>query len=434
LTRETHYEEARIDAVLDGRYRLRREIARGGQAVVFEAEHQVIGARVAVKTLIRAALDLPDTHARLIREARILGAVRHPNVVAIHDAGTCAAYGPYLVLEMIEGRPLDGILLTRQRLPVGQAVAILVQLCDALTEVHRHSIVHRDVKPGNVLIASTPAGDRVRLIDFGVTTEVADGNGSNDQVRKLTKSGEILGTVEYMAPEQLMGTSVTDARSDVYAAGVVLYECLTGEVPYSGPPTVVMANMIGGTRPGPLRAKRDDVPRSLEIVVFKALEIDPSKRYASCAEFARAMVASCGQAVPAIELLDVRDDRSGARQASSAAATQGEPDAGSRRRNYARAPYVSPGRILMPNGQSADGRTEDISEGGLLMVMEGACGDGQRVRVRLVVPVSGRVVELEGVTKWIKTRRNQLAIGVEFISAAEDVRADIRTYVALMKV
>lgn len=432
MTQELRYEEARIETLLDGRYRLRREIARGGQAVVFEAQHAVIGSRVAIKTLIRSALEAPDNHERLIREARILGTVRHPNVVAIYDAGTCNRHGPYLALEMIEGRPLDGILLTRQRLSLGQTVAVLVQLCDALTEVHRHGIVHRDVKPSNLLIASTPVGDRVRLIDFGVTTDAADGSANADASRKLTKAGEILGTVEYMAPEQLMGTSVTDARSDVYSAGVVLYECLTGEVPYSGPPTVVMANMIGGTRPASLRAKRDDVPRALEIVVMKALEIDPAKRYVSSAEFARAVIATCGQAVPAIALLDVRDDRGGTHQASAAPTVLGDVEAASRRRNYVRAPYVSPGRILMPNGNSADGRTEDISEGGLLMVMEGACDDGQRVRVRMVVPVSGRVVELEGITKWIKSRRNQLAIGVEFTSVAEDVRAEIRSYVALM--
>lgn len=205
---------------------------------------------------------------------------------------------------------------------------------------------------------------------------------------------------------------------------------LDREVPYSGPPTVVMANMIGGTRPAPVRAKRNDVPRTLEIVVNKALEIDPTKRYASSAEFARAMIASCGEAVPAIQLLDVRDDRGTAPQPSTNVTPPA--DAATRRRNYIRAPYVSPGRIIMANGQSTDGRTEDISEGGLLMVTAGACGDAERVRVRLVVPGTVRVVQLEGITKWIKTGRGQLAIGVEFISAPEDVRAEIRSYVGLM--
>jgi len=217
------FEEAQVGDVLDGRYTLRRQIARGGQGAVLEGEHRVTQARVAVKTLIRPALEMAEAHARLILEARILGAVRHPGLVAIHDAGTCEKHGPYLVLEMIEGRPLDGILLTRRKLPVGQAVAIARQLCDALSEVHHHGIVHRDVKPANLLIEATRGSDRVQLIDFGIATMGA-GERPAEASSKLTKAGEILGTIEYMAPEQLMTTGPVDGRADVYAVGVVLYE------------------------------------------------------------------------------------------------------------------------------------------------------------------------------------------------------------------
>jgi serine/threonine protein kinase len=419
------YEEAQVEDVLDGRYTLKRQIARGGQGAVLEAEHRVSGARVAVKTLIRPALDMEDAHARLFREAQILGAVRHPGVVSIHDAGTCAKLGPYLVLEMIEGRPLDGILLTRRTLPVGQAVAVVRQLCEALSEVHYRGIVHRDVKPANVLIEGTRVGDRVQLIDFGVATHTGE---SVHDTRKLTKVGELLGTVEYMAPEQLMTTSPVDARSDVYSVGALFYECLAGELPYLGPPTVVMANMIAGTKPAPLRVKRDDVPRTLEIVIMKALELDPIKRYASTAELSRAAVASFAQPVPELELLKLRDEA----KAAPAANAPAGPDTASRRRQFIRAPYVTPVRVLMDKGATADGRTEDISEGGILMVMDGACGDGQRVRVRLVVPVSGRVIELEGTTKWIIKGRAQRAVGLEFIGLPDDIRGAIRSYVALM--
>lgn len=421
------FEEAQVGDVLDGRYSLRRQIARGGQGAVLEGEHRVTQARVAVKTLIRPALDTAEAHARLLREARILGAVRHPGLVPIHDAGTCEKHGPYLVLQMIEGRPLDGVLLTRRMLPVGQAVAIVRQLCDALSEVHHHGIVHRDVKPANLLIEATRGGDRVQLIDFGIATM---GEHVAEASSKLTKAGEILGTVEYMAPEQLMTTGPLDGRADVYAVGVVLYECLAGELPYAGPATVVMANMIAGTRPVPIRTKRDDVPRALEIVIGKALEIEPHKRYASTAELARACVASFAQPVPEIDLLKVRDEAQAAQPAQG-----GEPslsDTASRRRQFKRAPYVAPVRVIMDRGTTADGRTEDISEGGLLMVMDGNCGDGQRVRVRLVIPVSGRVVELEGTTKWIIRGRAQRAVGLEFIGLPDDIRGAIRSYVTLM--
>lgn len=422
------FEEAQVGDVLDGRYALRRQIARGGQGAVLEAEHLVTQARVAVKTLIRPALDMSEAHARLIREARILGAVRHPGLVAIHDAGTCEKLGPYLVLEMIEGRPLDGILLTRRQLPVGQAVAVVRQLCEALSEVHHHGIVHRDVKPANLLIEATRGGDRVQLIDFGIATM---GEQAVATASKLTKAGEILGTIEYMAPEQLMTTGPVDARADVYAVGALFYECLVGELPYVGPATVVMANMIAGTKPTPIRTKRDDVPRALEIVIAKALELDPHKRYVSTAELARACVASFAQPVPEIDLLKVRDEAQAGQAAQNAAPSL--TDTASRRRQFKRAPYVTPVRVLMDKNTTSDGRTEDISEGGLLMVMDGGnCGDGQRVRVRMVVPVSGRVVELEGTTKWIIRGRAQRAVGLEFIDLPDEVRGAIRSYVTLM--
>jgi hypothetical protein len=225
-----------------------------------------------------------------------------------------------------------------------------------------------------------------------------------------------------------MGTSVPDERSDVYAAGVLLYECLTGDVPLSGGPMVVIANMLAGKRPLPVRPKRDDVSRALELVVLKALERDPSKRYASTAELARAAAATFAQPVPTLDLLDVRQDQKAPQPTLDTAVA---PDT-TRRRQHVRAPYITPIRVLMDKGASADGRTEDISEGGVLMIIEGACGDGQRVRVRLVVPLSGKVVELEGVTKWIKTRGGQRAIGLEFVELPEEVRAEIRSYIAIM--
>ena len=347
--------------------------------------------------------------------------MRHPGLVTLHDAGTCPKLGPYIVLEMIEGRPLDGILLTRRLLPVGQAVAIVRQLCDALSEVHHRGIVHRDVKPANLLIEATRGGDRVQLLDFGIATM---GDHAPDASDKLTKAGELLGTVEYMSPEQLMATAPVDARSDVYAVGVVLYECLAGELPHAGPATVVMANMIAGTRPVPIRTKRDDVPRALEIVIMKALEIDPMKRYTSVTELSRACVASFAQPVPEIDLLKLREE---AAAPTANVGVQKPSDTASKRRHI-RAPYVTPVRVLMEKGASSDGRTEDISEGGILMVMHGACGDGQRVRVRMVIPVSGRVVELEGTTKWIIKGRGQRAVGLEFIALHHP--SAIRSYVS----
>ncbi len=420
----SRYQAARITAVLDGRYQLRREIARGGHGVVFEAEHLVTRAHAAFKTLSGAAPDNPAAQARLIREARVIGAVKHPHVISVLDAGVCSKFGPYAVLEMIEGRPLDGILLTRQTLPVAQTIALALQLCDALSAVHHHGIVHRDVKPGNLLIAHGPSGDRLLLIDFGIAKVSHE---EETATQKITRLGELLGTVEYMAPEQIKDDGPIDPRSDVYAAGVVLYECLTGEVPYMGSPTAVIASMLAATPIGSIRALRSDVPPALEAAIRRALELDPAKRFATIRELAHACYAALTGPLPRLELLAM--SRAGVVAAKPAEPAPLPPVES--RRQFVRAPYVTPLRVLV-GGRAVDGRTEDISEGGVLMVTESGFGDGEQVTVRLPLPLSGRVVELAAKTRWIRSRRNQQAIGAEFSVVPDDVRTEIRGYVALM--
>ncbi|MDQ3032829.1 MAG: serine/threonine-protein kinase [Myxococcota bacterium] len=417
--------EATPESVVDRRYLIRREIARGGMGCVFEAEHVVTRAKVAIKTLTRPALDHPAAHARLMREARVLGVLRHPNVVLVQDAGSCPAHGPFIALEMIDGRPLDGILIARRTLPVAQAVAVVVQLCQALSAVHQFGIVHRDVKPSNVLIARSPLGDRVELIDFGVAQV-----GAADDVtgEKLTKMGELLGTVEYMSPEQIMGRPI-DGRTDIYGVGVLLYECLTGEVPFAGSPTAVIANLVAGTRPAGIRERRGDVPLELEAVVRKALEIDPERRYGTAQELGDACVAALAGQTAALDLLEVRTD-----QRAPAAAREAAPTVADnilRRRHFVRAPYVTPVRVLR-EGRTLDGRTEDISEGGVLVVADGETVANEMVKVRLPLPTTGRVVTIDAVVRWIKTNRNQRALGLEFEGVSEDVKNEIRAYAALM--
>jgi serine/threonine-protein kinase len=423
-------EVAAPESIVDERYVVRREIACGGVGCVFEAEHVITRAKVALKTLTRPALDHRTAHTRLMREARVLGALRHPNIVLVQDAGFCDKHGPFIALEMIDGRPLDGILVARRTLGVGQAIAMLVQLCDALGAVHSREIVHRDIKPANILISRTSVGDAVELIDFGVASV-----GKDDDVveEKLTKMGEILGTVEYMSPEQLMASAPVSASTDVYAAGIVLYECLAGDVPFSGSPTAIIAGMLQGQRPPSLRAVRADVPLELDAVIQRALEVDPEKRYRSARELAQACVAAIGGSAPSLDLLEVeRDKDQPFAHAPGASPPDDVPDP--RRRQFVRAPYVTPVRILLPNGLTRDGRTEDISEGGVLIVTDNECARDQRVKVRLPLPSTGRVVTVDAVTRWIKTGRNRRAVGVEFQDPPEDLRAEIRDYVALMTV
>jgi serine/threonine protein kinase len=428
-------EEVAAESIVDGRYLVRREIAHGGVACVFEAEHIVTRAKLALKALRQQHLGRPDAHERLLREARVLGALRHPNIVLIQDAGACPKHGPFLALQMIDGRPLDGILIARRSLPAGQAVAVALQLCHALETVHRSGVVHRDVKPSNLLISRTATSDQVVLIDFGVATA-----GSEDAAAspKLTKMGELLGTIEYMSPEQLMESAPIDERTDVYAAGVVLYECLSGEVPFAGSATAVITSFIQGIRPASLRERGVAIPAALEAALNKALEIDPGGRYPSTHDFAAACRAALGDVVPEISLLDVQHDQlmraatqTGARPVLSAS-KPAVSESVQRRRQFLRAPYVTPVRILLGPNRACDGRSEDISEGGVLVVADTECATDQRVKVRLPLPTSGRVVVLDATTKWCKASRNQRAIGIEFFDPPEDVRAEIRAYAELM--
>ncbi|MCB9623963.1 MAG: protein kinase [Sandaracinus sp.] len=416
----THYTELGLGSRVADRYVARRVIARGGMCAVYEAEHRVTGARVALKALTHGALESPSARERLLREARILGVLRHPNVVQIHDAGVCPQHGPFLALEMIEGRPLDGLLAVRGQLPVDQAVALVVQLCDALHDAHHRGVVHRDVKPSNVLISRTPIGDQVELIDFGIASMA-------DSERKLTKHGELLGTIEYMAPEQLLGATV-DARTDVYAAGVLLHECLVGAVPFDGTPTTVIARMLSGER-APL-IERPDVPPALANVVARAILTDARDRYPSARELAFACLDALGE-LPRLSLLEAQahttslHDEYVARRASAP-----ELDASSRRR-HVRAPYVTPVRVFVGD-RHVDGRTEDVSEGGLLVVTDGDVPHDAEVRVRVTLPTQGKVVLLAATTRWVRAHRSVRALGLAFTNLPEEVRQDIRAYVEIV--
>lgn len=422
------YDEPTVGVEVDRRYRLRREIARGGMGLVFESEHLVTGQRVAVKVLSRAYVGQSYAQARLLREARVLGAIQHPNVVLVQDAGTCPKHGPYVALQLIEGRPLDGILLTRQVLPVGQALAMFSQLCSAIGEVHRHGFVHRDLKPSNVLISSTPIGDQVELIDFGVAKIL--GHADAPEPEKLTSAGEMLGTREYMSPEQLMGKPI-DERTDVYGAAAVLYECLVGDVPYSGPITAIITQMLSQVKPAAPSARRPEIPEALSSAVLRGLDIEPANRFRDIRAFRDACV-DAARGVPLLQLLDLR----AAEPAPEALADRREKtptvSARPRGRQFARAPYVAPARVVLQDGTHADGRTEDLSEGGVLFVTQRSIPENEPLVLRMPLPTTGRLLETPAVIRWVKVRRNVLAFGLELTALTDEARTAIRDYVSVM--
>ncbi len=418
--------------VVGGRYQVGRLIAEGGVGSVYEGTHVLTGQRVALKTLNSSTLRRKEAHVRLLREASVLGTLRHPHIVAVYDAGTCDTHGPFVALEMIEGRSVGSILLTRTVLEVPQAIALTMQVCDALQYVHSKGVVHRDVKPANTMISRTPIGEQVEIIDFGIAK--ADGMADPDE-EKLTQMGALLGTSEYMAPEQLTSGADVDGRADVYATGVMLYEALTGSVPVAGAAIAVVTAHLSGKAPEPVSTLRPEVSTELDAVVAQALAIDPADRFQSPLELAAALVRVY-PSVPGLRVLDgARSDPSPKpalkptvmeRPASSGTGAK-RPGA----RRHERAPYVTPVRIQIGD-RAVDGRCEDISEGGVLVVVDAACDSDQSVKIRIPLPESGVVATIEGTTRWVRSSRSARAIGVEFMNVPDEIRQSIRKYVSLM--
>jgi len=282
----------RIDAegVLGGRYRLQRSIASGGMAEVWEAQDDILGRRVAVKVLHSHLASDTSFLARFRREAIAAARLAHPNVVATYDTGVDDGVA-WIVMERVDGATLREVLSASPRLSPARAVRIAIQVADALDYAHRAGVIHRDVKPANILLTD---GDRVKVADFGIAKaaiEAAeDSGGASFDTGDLTQSGAIVGTAKYLSPEQVNGEPV-DGRSDVYALGVVLYEMLCGQVPFTGETDVAVAVQHATATPLRPRQVRADIPAPLEAVVLRAMAKLPAERYKSAAELHAALLA-----------------------------------------------------------------------------------------------------------------------------------------------
>jgi beta-lactam-binding protein with PASTA domain/predicted Ser/Thr protein kinase len=259
-----------INSLFDGRYRIVRKLGAGGMANVYLAEDQELGRRVAIKIL-------NDRHAgdeqfveRFRREAKNAASLSHPNIVSIYDRGE-AEGTYYIAMEYLDGRSLKELILSRGPAPVSVAIDYARQILSALRFAHRNGIVHRDIKPHNVLVDGE---GHVKVTDFGIARAGAS---------QMTEEGSIIGTAQYLSPEQARGTSV-DQTSDLYSLGIVLYEMLTGNVPFSGDSPVEIAMKHLSATPRPLTDKRPDLPKALDMVVLRALAKDPASRYQSAEE------------------------------------------------------------------------------------------------------------------------------------------------------
>jgi len=260
-----------INTLFDGRYRILRKLGSGGMANVYLAEDEELGRRVAIKILNDRYANDELFIERFRREAKSAAALSHPNIVSIYDRGQ-AEGTYYIAMEVIEGRSLKELILTRGPLPIGQAIAYTLEILDALRFAHRHGIIHRDVKPHNILIG----GERLKVTDFGIARAGAS---------QMTEAGSIMGTAQYLSPEQARGAPVT-ASSDLYSVGIVLYEMLTGKVPFSGDSAIEIAMKHLNELPKPPSKIRPEIPEDLDHVVLRALAKAPEDRYQTAEEFA----------------------------------------------------------------------------------------------------------------------------------------------------
>lgn len=263
-------------SVLSGRYRLNARVGVGGMAVVYDSEDLLLGRRVAVKVPLPALAADPAFLARFANEARAAAALGHPNVVAVYDVGEHEGT-PYLVLEFVAGESLRERLAREAPLPAAEVERIGAQIADALDAAHRQGLIHRDVKPGNILLT---ADGRARLADFGIALAL----GAESQ----TRTGTLFGSIHYLAPELVRGETASPA-SDIYALGVVLYEMATGHLPYAGDNPLTIAVQHVQSEPRPPSTLAATLPAALEAAILRALSKSPAERFPSAAALAAAL-------------------------------------------------------------------------------------------------------------------------------------------------
>jgi beta-lactam-binding protein with PASTA domain/predicted Ser/Thr protein kinase len=259
-----------INTLFDGRYRIVRKLGSGGMANVYLAEDEELGRRVAIKILNDRYANDDAFIERFRREAKSAASLSHPNIVSIYDRGE-AEGTYYIAMEVIEGRSLKELILTRGPLPIVDAVHYSRQILQALRFAHRHGIIHRDIKPHNNLIGE----QGLKVTDFGIARYGPS---------QMTEAGSIMGTAQYLSPEQARGAPVT-ASSDLYSVGIVLYEMLTGRVPFTGDSAIEIAMKHLNDWPKPPSKLRPEIPEEIDHIVLRALAKAPEDRYQSAEEF-----------------------------------------------------------------------------------------------------------------------------------------------------
>jgi eukaryotic-like serine/threonine-protein kinase len=282
LMRDTGGDISLTGQTLGGRYSVEHRLGEGGMAHVYFAHDSESGGEVAIKVLLPQLVSDPASVERLRREAVIAMRLDHPNVCPIIAVGETPQGHVYLVMPFLPGEPLT-VRETRQGpLPVGEGIPLLFQICQGLEHAHGLQILHRDLKPENVMLVpdrDAAGGVRAVVMDFGLAKVLRD----DPEIQRLTQSGIIIGTPEFMSPEQVLGKEL-DRRSDLYSVGVLAFEMFTGRIPFKGkgPQEVALARLKG--EPLRLRSLQPDLPEKLETVIARALAKDPADRFQSTEE------------------------------------------------------------------------------------------------------------------------------------------------------
>jgi serine/threonine-protein kinase len=274
--------------ILAGKYRIEKVLGVGGMGVVVAARHMQLDTKVAIKFLVPEMLGNGEAVARFAREAKAAVKITGEHVARVLDVGTLETGAPYMVMEFLEGSDLSALLHQRGSLPVDQAVEFVLQASVAVAEAHALGIVHRDLKPANLFCIRRADGKlSVKVLDFGIS-KVTDPNAS-DSGMSVTKTSAMMGSPLYMSPEQMQASKSVDARADIWALGVILYELLTTKVPFEGETITDVAIKVATQPAASIRTLRPEIPAALDAAILRSLEKQRESRYQSVAEFALAL-------------------------------------------------------------------------------------------------------------------------------------------------
>ncbi|MEM1418527.1 MAG: serine/threonine-protein kinase [Myxococcota bacterium] len=352
------------------KYKVLRRIGEGGMGLVYEAVHTVIKKRVAIKVLRQDFSSRPEVVERFKQEAISASRIGHANIVDISDFGTTPDGSSYFVMEFLAGEDLANLISREGTLDMRRAVHILKQCCRALGAAHAKGIVHRDMKPENIFLTEGDDGrDFVKIVDFGIA-KMSEVDGDGTPGRKLTKTGMIFGTPEYMSPEQAKGAEL-DHRVDIYAMGVILYECMTGVVPFVGESFMGILTQHMFEEPPPLKEANPAVRISpeLEVVCTKALSKDPDKRFQTMDDLAVALEEAAMGRVSEKTLMGFGEPVKASGKAARRAAPSPADELGFEEDSSGKAPLIAAGALLLLL----------LGAGGTFLIAKSQGGGGEEV-------------------------------------------------------